>query len=67
MFVVLQIISECLSHDGSERTADELQRVLELNAMVYDLLFLASMVGMTFTDPSSFPIDTMSFIMNVKS
>ena len=40
IFVVLQVISECLSHDGLESTADQFQWVLELNIMVFDLHFL---------------------------
>ena len=38
--VEVQVPSECLSHNGSERTADELQRVLELNAAGLDLHLL---------------------------
>ena len=41
MFVVIQIISECLSHNGLERTTDQFQQVLKLNTMVFDLHFLA--------------------------
>ena len=39
MFVVLQIIAKCLSHNGLEWTTDQFQRVLELNTMVFDLYF----------------------------
>ena len=39
MFVVIQIISECLDYDGLERTADQFQQVFELNTMVFDLPF----------------------------
>ena len=40
MHTEVQVTSECLSHDGSERTTDQLQRVLELNAVVLDLHLL---------------------------
>ena len=40
MFVVFQVPSECLSHDGLERTADQFQRVFELNTMEFNLHFL---------------------------
>ena len=40
MHIQIEVASECLSHDGSERTADEFQRVLELNAVVFDLHLL---------------------------
>ena len=40
MHVQIEVASECLCHDGTQRTADELQRVLELNAIVFDLHFL---------------------------
>ena len=39
MFVAFQIISECLSHNGLERTADQFQQVFELNTIVFDLHF----------------------------
>ena len=39
MFVVFQVISKCLDHNGFERTVDQFQRVLELNAVVFDLHF----------------------------
>ena len=41
MFVVIQVISECLSHNGPEWTTDQFQQVLELNTMVFDMHFLA--------------------------
>ena len=40
MQVQIEVPSKCLSHNGSERTADELQRVLELNTIVLDLHLL---------------------------
>ena len=39
MFVVFQVISEYLNHDGLERTADQYQQVFELNTMLFDLYF----------------------------
>ena len=38
--VQIEVATECLCHNRSERTADELQRVLELNAIVLNLHFL---------------------------
>ena len=38
--VDVQVPSECLCNDRSERTADEFQRVLELNAIVLNLHLL---------------------------
>ena len=40
MHVQIEVTSECLCDDGSERTADEFQRVLELNVIVFNLHFL---------------------------
>ena len=40
MFVVIQIVLECLNYDSLERTADQFQRVLELNTMEFDMHFL---------------------------
>ena len=45
MHVQIEVPFECLCHNGSERTADELQRVLELNAVVFDLHFLVLSSG----------------------
>ena len=39
MFVVIQVIFKGLSHDWLERTADQFQRVFELNTMVFDMYF----------------------------
>ena len=40
MHIQIEVFSKCLCHNRSERTADELQRVLELNAIVFDLHLL---------------------------
>ena len=39
MFVVFQVISECLSHNGLEKTIDQFQQVFELNTMEFNLHF----------------------------
>ena len=40
MHIEVQVTSKCLCHNGTQWTADEFQRVLELNAIVLDLHFL---------------------------
>ena len=40
MHIQIEVASECLCHNGTQWTADEFQRVLELNAVVLNLHFL---------------------------
>ena len=40
MHIQIEVPSECLCHDGTQWTADQFQRILELNAIVFDLHLL---------------------------